>query len=134
MRRLSDLFVEAFLVDRESDEMNYEQISVDVRKEALELYKAVPEVMRSFQGLMTIVGKDGALSVKTKELMALAVAISSKCEGCLVFHVQNAIRHGASREEVAETIAVTIEMGGGPSTVYGAKALAAFDELKGKVK
>ncbi|HWX57149.1 carboxymuconolactone decarboxylase family protein [Bradyrhizobium sp.] len=114
--------------------MSYEQISNDVRKEALDLYKAVPEVMRSFQGLMGAVSKEGALPVKTKELMALAIAISSKCEGCLVFHVQNAIKHGASREEVAETIAVSIEMGGGPSTVYGAKALAAFDELKGKAK
>jgi AhpD family alkylhydroperoxidase len=105
-----------------------------VRKEALDLHKAAPEVMRSFQGLMSAVGKDGALSVKTKELMALAIAISSKCEGCIVFRVQNAIRHSASREEVAETIAVSIEMSGGPATVYGAKALAAFDELKAKAK
>jgi AhpD family alkylhydroperoxidase len=114
--------------------MKYEQIANELRKEALDLYKATPEVMRSFQGLMSAVGKDGALSVKTKELMALAIAISSKCEGCIVFHVQNAIRHGAGREEVAETIAISIEMGGGPSTVYGAKALAAFDELKAKAK
>lgn len=114
--------------------MHYEQMSTDVRKEAVDLYKALPEVMRSFQGLMSTVGKEGALSTKTKELMALAIAISSKCEGCLVFHIQNAIKHGASREEVAETIAVSIEMGGGPSTVYGGKALAAFDELKGKAK
>lgn len=114
--------------------MNYEQISQDVRKEALELYKAVPEVMRSFQGLMSTVTKEAALSTKTKELMALAIAISSKCEGCLVFHVQNAIKHGASRGEVAETIGVAIEMGGGPSTVYGGKALAAFDELNARAK
>jgi AhpD family alkylhydroperoxidase len=112
--------------------MDYQQISDDARKEALELYKAAPDVMRSFQGLMSAVGKEGALSIKTKELMALAIAISSKCEGCLVFHVQNAIRHSASREEVVETITVSVEMGGGPSTVYGAKALAAFDELKRK--
>lgn len=114
--------------------MNYELVSSEVRNEAVALYKAVPDVMRSFQGLMSAVGKEGVLSVKTKELMALAIAISSKCEGCLVFHVQNAIKHGASREEVAETIAVSIEMGGGPSTVYGGKALAAFDELKAKLK
>jgi AhpD family alkylhydroperoxidase len=101
-------------MDLEIEQMNYEQISNDVRKEALDLYKTVPDVMRSFQGLMNAVGKEGALSVKIKELMALAIAISSKCEGCLVFHVQNAIKHGASREEVAETIAVSIEMGGGP--------------------
>jgi AhpD family alkylhydroperoxidase len=114
--------------------LTYEQIAGEVRKESLGLYKAMPEVMRSFQGLMSAVGKEGALSLKTKELMALAIAISSKCEGCLVFHVQNTIRHGASRQEVTETIAVAIEMGGGPSTVYGAKALAAFDELEGKTK
>lgn len=114
--------------------MDYEQIANDVRKETMNLYKTVPDVMRSFQGLMSAVSKEGALSVKIKELMALAVAISSKCEGCLVFHVQNAIKHGASREEVAETIAVSIEMGGGPSTVYGGKALAAFDELQAKAK
>lgn len=114
--------------------MSYELVSSEVRDEAVALYKVVPDVMRSFHGLMSAVGREGALSVKTKELMALAIAISSKCEGCLVFHVQNAIKHGASREEVAETIAVCIEMGGGPSTVYGGKALAAFDELKAKLK
>lgn len=107
--------------------MDYQQIADDARKEALELYKAAPEVMRSFQGLMSAVGKEGALSVKTKELMALAIAISTRCEGCIVFHVNNAMRHGANRQEVVETITVAIEMGGGPSTVYGAKALSAFD-------
>lgn len=114
--------------------MKYEHVSNDMRKEALDLYKAMPEVMRCFQGLMSAVSKEGALSTKMKELMALAIAISSKCEGCLVFHIQNAMKHGASREEVIETIAVSIEMGGGPSTVYGAKALAAFDELKANAK
>lgn len=114
--------------------MSYGQVSNDVRREAMELYKAAPEIMRSFQELMSAVGKEGALSVKTKELMALAIAISSKCEGCLVFHIQNAIKHGVIREEVVETISVAIEMGGGPSTVYGGKALAAFDELKARVK
>jgi AhpD family alkylhydroperoxidase len=117
---------------KELPSMNYEQISNVVRKEAMDLHKALPEVMRSFQGLMNAVGREGALSVKTKELMALAIAISTKCEGCLVFHIQNAIKHGASREEVVDTIAVAIEMGGGPSTVYGGKALAAFDELIGR--
>ena len=94
------------------------------------LYKAIPDTIAAFQGLMKAASKDGALPVKIKELMAVAISISVRCEGCLiVFHVQNAIRHGASRAEVAETIAVAVEMGGGPATVYGGKALAAFDEL-----
>ena len=109
--------------------MSYKEIAQETRTEATALYKAIPETMTAFQGLMKAASKDGALSAKTKELMALAIAIATRCEGCIVFHVHNAIRRGAARAEVAETIAVAVEMGGGPATVYGGKALAAFDEL-----
>ena len=109
--------------------MDYKATAQQARSEATALYKAIPDTMTAFQGLMKAASKDGALSSKTKELMALAIAIAGRCEACIVFHVQNAIRHHASREEVVETIGVAVEMGGGPSTVYGGKALAAFDEL-----
>lgn len=92
----------------------------------------VSNVMRAFNAIMTVATKHGALPAKIKELMALSIAISAKCEGCLVFDVQKAIQHGASRAEILETIAVAIEMGGGPATVYGGHALAAFDELNSK--
>jgi AhpD family alkylhydroperoxidase len=111
--------------------MSYKTKSQEIRTEAAALYKAAPDVMAAFQGLMKSASKDGALPAKTKELMALAIAIAMRCEGCIVFHVQNAMRHGASRGELAETIGVAVEMGGGPATVYGGKALAAFDELSG---
>jgi AhpD family alkylhydroperoxidase len=110
--------------------MNSKEIANDLRTQGVALYKAAPDVMQAFQGIMRTASKDGALSSKIKELMALAIAISGRCEGCIVFHVQNAIKHSATREEVVDTISVAIEMGGGPSTVYGGKALAAFDELK----
>lgn len=110
--------------------MSVKDISSEVRNQGLALYKAAPEAMQAFQSVMKAVGKEGALPAKIKELMALAIAINVKCEGCIVFHIQNAIKHGATREEVVETITVSIEMGGGPATVYGGKALAAFDELK----
>jgi AhpD family alkylhydroperoxidase len=61
--------------------------------------------------------------------MALAIAIAAPCEGCIVYHARAAKKKGASREQVAETIAVAIEMGGGPATVYGGEALAAYDAL-----
>jgi AhpD family alkylhydroperoxidase len=102
----------------------------DMRNEALALFKAAPEPMQAYQGLMRAVGKDGALSAKIKELMALGIAIHARCEGCILYHVSAALKHGATREEIAETIAVAVEMGGGPATVYGGKALAAFDDLK----
>ena len=62
--------------------------------------------------------------------MAIAIAVATRCEGCIVFHVRSAIKHGATREELADTIGVAIEMGGGgPAAVYGADALAAFDQF-----
>ena len=95
----------------------------------IEKFKAVPDSMRAFRGLMESAGKDGELDSKTKELMALAVGIAVHCEGCINYHTREAIRKGATRGEVAETAAVAIEMGGGPSAVYGAQALDAFDQL-----
>ena len=102
-----------------------------VAAETRNLHKAIPDVMTAFHGLVQSASKDGVLSARAKELTALAIAVAMRCEGCIVYHVSNAIRHGASRAEVAETLGVAIEMGGGPATVYGGKALAAFDELSG---
>jgi AhpD family alkylhydroperoxidase len=60
-------------------------------------------------------------------LIALALAIGSSCDGCVAYHAKAARDRGASREEVAEAIGVAIHMGGGPSMVYGADALRAYD-------
>lgn len=101
--------------------------SLDNKKNAAALHKAAPDAMKAFVGLMTAVSKEGALSARQKELMALAISIVTRCEGCVIHHVEAAIRHGAQRNELVEAITVAIEMGGGPATVYGATALAVFD-------
>jgi AhpD family alkylhydroperoxidase len=103
--------------------------SLQLKRDAAQLFRAAPEPMKAFQALMVAGSREGVLSARHKELMALSIAIAMRCEGCIVHHVEAAIRHGAKREEVTETIAVAIEMGGGPATVYGATALAAFDEM-----
>lgn len=108
---------------------DYVALSRRVDSEAANLHRAAPDTMRAFRRLAQEAGKAGALDVKTKELMALAVAVAVRCEGCIVHHVRQAHRHGASRAELAETIGVAVEMGGGPSTVYGAEALAAYDQF-----
>ena len=100
-----------------------------VDERAVELFKAAPGPMRAYRGLMQEAAKDGALDAKTKELMALLVGIAVHCQGCIVYHTRAAIKHGATREEVAETIGVAVEMGGGPSAIYGAEALEAFDQI-----
>ena len=110
---------------------DYKALAGEVDARAGNLFRAVPDQMRALRGLMEAASKDGALDAKTKELMAIAIAVATHCEGCILFHVRAAIKHGASREEVAETVGVAIEMGGGPAAVYGGDALAAFDQLAG---
>ena len=110
---------------------NYVEIAKAVEASTHNLAKAVPEVMKALGGLgMATVGKDGpALSHKQKEMIALAVAIACRCDGCIAHHVHACIQAGTSREEVAELVGVCILMGGGPSTVYGSQALTAYDQF-----
>ncbi len=108
---------------------------VQVGKELAEgmgaLSKAEPDTMAAFKGLMAATaGREGELSVRMKELIALAIAITVRCDGCIAHHVKLCIEAGASRGEVVETIGVAQLMGGGPSTVYGVEALKAFDQIK----
>ena len=109
--------------------MNWTDFLADTNKELAALRKAMPEAAQGFAQLAMAATQPGALDPKTKELIALAIGIATRCDGCIGFHVKAAIRHGASREEVAETVAMCVYMGGGPSMMYGAKALAAYDEL-----
>ena len=91
--------------------------------------KGHPEVAKGFTQLSQAAEKDGALSAKHKELMALAIGVAIRCEGCIAFHAKAAAEYGASREEVLEAIGVCLYMGGGPSFVYGSQALEAFDSF-----
>jgi AhpD family alkylhydroperoxidase len=94
--------------------------------------QANPKMMAAFSKVHHEGAKDGALTSKWKELIALGISIHAKCEGCISMHVNDAIHLGANREEIVETIGTAIYMGGGPSVVHGAKALEAFDQFEGK--
>jgi AhpD family alkylhydroperoxidase len=89
---------------------------------------AIAELMKGFRQMHEAATAPGALDTGTKELIALAIAISTQCDGCIAWHVTNAVRAGMSRDQVLETIGVAIMMGGGPATYYGHKAAAALDE------
>ncbi len=71
----------------------------------------------------------GVLSRGTKELIALAIAVTKGCDGCIASHARGAARHGASPEELAEALSVALVMNGGPATVYGPRAWAAYHEF-----
>jgi AhpD family alkylhydroperoxidase len=105
----------------------------DVREElrvpTRELRHAIPQVYAGYKELHDSALAAGALDVRTKELIALAIAVSKECDGCIAAHAHAAVLHGATPDEAAEAIGVTFLMNGGPATVYGARAFAAFREF-----
>lgn len=90
---------------------------------------ATSAVMKSFHAMHQAATAPGALDSSVKELLALAIAISTQCDGCIAWHVTNAVKSGATREQVLEAIGVAVMMGGGPATYYGSKAAAALDSV-----
>ena len=93
-----------------------------------------PEAMTAFSGLARAALEPKALSTKTKELIALAISVATRCDGCIAFHAEAAVKQGASREEVMETMGMAIYMGAGPSVMYAAQALEAFDQFSAKAE
>lgn len=94
-----------------------------------ELRRAIPEVYKGFGSLHHASFDDGALDTRTKELIALAIGVVEGCDGCIASHAQAAARAGATCQEAAEAIGVTFLMKGGPATIYGPRAYAAFCEF-----
>ena len=108
---------------------DWKQLTTTLAGAMGDVRKGIPEVAKAFGALSAAATADGALDKRTKELVALAISIAVRCEGCIGFHTQAAKKAGASREEVLETVGMAIYMGGGPSMVYGAQALEAYDQL-----
>ncbi|HEY1761313.1 MAG TPA: carboxymuconolactone decarboxylase family protein [Acidimicrobiales bacterium] len=84
--------------------------------------------MKNYTALSTAAMADGEVSSAMKELMAIVIAVTRECDGCIVAHARGALRAGATRQQVAEAIGVAISMNGGPGTVWGPRALHAYDE------
>jgi AhpD family alkylhydroperoxidase len=108
---------------------HYHEVLSEIRAPYQELQEAIPGVVSGYAEIHKAAMGEGELSGKVKELIALAIAITRECDGCIAAHARAAARHGASIAEVAEMIGVAILMNGGPGTVWGPRALAAFHEF-----
>jgi len=86
--------------------------------------------MSGYGELHAAATRDAALSRKFKELIALGIAIAIQCEGCIVYHVHDALDAGATRDEILETVGVAVMMGGGPAVIYGAQVLEALEQFE----
>jgi AhpD family alkylhydroperoxidase len=94
-----------------------------------QLGQEIPGPMSGFARLHKKAVEEGALSNKVKELMALAISIVVHCEGCIAYHVHDAVAAGATRQELMETIGVGLMMGGGPGSIYAAHAMDAIEQF-----
>lgn len=108
---------------------DYRAITTDIAAYAAQLRKAQPEAMQGFYALSKGATADGALDKKTKELIALAIGVTQRCDGCIGFHGKALVELGATRDEIAEVMAMCVYMGGGPALMYAADALRAYDQF-----
>ncbi|MDR3501034.1 MAG: carboxymuconolactone decarboxylase family protein [Legionella sp.] len=107
----------------------FSQVTKDITTQLAKMRKEMPDVMTGFSALAQASSKEGVLDKKTKELIAMALAVANHCPGCIGFHSQTLVKLQTSREELLETLAMAIYMGGGPSLMYAAEALEAFEEF-----
>ncbi len=112
--------------------MDYIKRNNRLNELAGQMAKEIPDVMGAFTKLHLAAIKDNALSKKVKELIALGIGITVRCDGCIASHIHDALKAGASREEIMETIGVAMLMGGGPSMVYGSEAMEALNQFQGR--
>ncbi|WP_435230215.1 carboxymuconolactone decarboxylase family protein [Pseudopelagicola sp. nBUS_20] len=109
--------------------MSWADALSNTRTQLRALNKIIPETTTAFGGLGKTVKEGGILDFKAKEFIALGIAVATRCESCIVLHCEALIRAGATRDEIGDVLAMNIQMGGGPSMMYAAKALECFDEL-----
>ncbi len=111
---------------------SYKSIIADTSANLAKLRKDIPDVMQNFNGLAQAAGKAGVLDEKTKELIAMALSVAARCDPCIGYHAKALVRFGATRAEVEEMLGMCVYMGGGPSLMYAAAAIAAYEEFGGE--
>ena len=108
---------------------NAHEVLEELREPARSLRRAIPDTWKAFGDLHGSTMRDGALLGRDKELIALAIAVVKRCDGCIARHAKAAADHGVTPAEVAEAIGVAVLMDGGTATVYGPRAWAAYQEF-----
>ncbi len=113
---------------------NWPELASGLSAPLKELRTGAADVMKGFSALARAALEPRALDTKTKELVALGIAVATRCDACIAFHAEAAVRHGATRDEVMETMGMAIYMGAGPAVMYAAQAVEAYDQYAAKTQ
>ena len=114
------------------EQKNYPEIIARVSSNLAKLRQDVPDVMKGFNTLAGAATAEGALSTKTKEMIAMALGVAVRCDACIGFHAKALVKLGVTKQELEEVLGMAVYMGGGPSLMYAADALAAFEQFGGQ--
>ncbi|KNG92449.1 carboxymuconolactone decarboxylase family protein [Pseudaestuariivita atlantica] len=107
--------------------MDWTDFMAETEADITTLAREIPATAKAFATMGAAAKTNGALNEKTKEIMALGIAIATRCDSCIGFHVRSLVRLGITRDELCDALAMATYMGGGPSYAFSAKALKAFD-------
>ena len=110
----------------------YPQLTASISASLARLRADTPDTLRGFSALAQAATKPGALDKKTKELIAMALSVAARCDPCIGFHAETLVKLGTRRAELEDMLGMCVYMGGGPSLMYAAKALQAYEEFGGE--
>ncbi len=110
----------------------YPQLTASISASLARLRADTPETLRGFSALAQAATRPGALDKKTKELIAMALSVAARCDPCIGFHAETLVKLGTTRAELEDMLGMCVYMGGGPSLMYAAKALQAYEEFGGE--
>lgn len=111
---------------------SFKELTQEIKTLLMPFRKEAKEPMAAFDAMAKAAMAPGVLSELQKELIATGIAVHTRCDGCIGFHVKSLVRLGATREQVNEMLSVAVYMGGGPSLMYAAEVLRAFEEFQAK--
>lgn len=111
---------------------DYTELTGELSNALRDIRRAIPEVTNGFSAMARAATAEGVLDAKTKELLAMGIAVAVRCQGCLGFHAQTLVKLGTTREEFMEMLGMAVYMGGGPSLMTAAEAWMAFEEFQAK--
>lgn len=110
----------------------YPQLTASISASLARLRADAPDTLRGFSALAQAATRPGALDKKTKELIAMALSVAARCDPCIGFHAETLVKLGTTRAELEDMLGMCVYMGGGPSLMYAAKALQAYEEFGGE--
>jgi AhpD family alkylhydroperoxidase len=116
-------------VAKEKVMLNWKEYRTQLFGRIGEIAKVAPDTVKGYQALSSAGQKTNHLDAKQRELIALGVAVSLRCDGCIVVHTTEALKNGATREEIAEALGIAISVNAGAALVYSARVFDAADQI-----